>query len=755
LVVVWSCSDFVAEYTKKGGTVIRDVLGNEAVDKINTMFETMCRFKHRVLIGPGNATLWRADPRFDFHCNDMVQLLRQHEILQVNPVKVMSQLEKADSFHFTLTDANRSVWTNLVVRAATLAWSFEYVRDAADHMQEYDYPAEWFTVKGQTPFQSAEADMDDARQYRDLRDEDREVESRLPLALVDGNVAGEAEEDTTPAVVEPPPEPEPTRVRDQGGHWVTLNFRTLSAVLKSRLRDSDLDCTGLSKTVGFVLRHDGRIPRARDTSVLMDDLEHELSKRRFIRSANLSRTELLECLAFAADKPRYQVQMIAGNPIAIRAIQGHSAASVDPEALRWRPIGKGEFQRLYHCSKNHALKGITELGLLPGGTRSREASKRSEVFFCGSCPHESIRPGNELFPPYKTKCNEIVVVINVDRAERENCKFFVTDANAILCQQEIPVHCIERIYDGRTLMDVWFPAGVDREDAPAEPSAPSGVAGDGAEEEVDWSPDDEGARDRSRTPNVDEPGATRSSTHASSAAAAGTAPSGATQPAVTLRARHEHRRLHCPRCNAEQDASLWVCQNCGSGMVLGPAAERVVRAIAESAAKAYNFTWRWVVKGPQTMVKNDSQRARKHYQRARGKGFASCVDRYTNDDVYRAACHREGLGQDDCRVFDLAGKPENRAPRIPVPMAKRVAKGWGRYVQTPIEPDGSSRRSHWAPMDRDDRGDSAERRRDDRWQDHEDRHDRRDHSWEGRGWTYDWHGRGWQDEDRWWGWQRR
>ena len=77
--------------------------------------------------------------------------------------------------------------------------------------------------------------------------------------------------------------------------------------------------------------------------------------------------------------------------------------------------------------------------------------------------------------------SDIVVRINVAKAEKCGCEFYQTKSNAVLCSQPVPPHCIEEITDywiGVSLYvrskEIKVPAGGDSE--PSQPASSSAAA---------------------------------------------------------------------------------------------------------------------------------------------------------------------------------------------------------------------------------------------------------------------------------------
>lgn len=216
--------------------------------------------------------------------------------------------------------------------------------------------------------------------------------------------------------------------------------------------------TEVSMWASRILRHANKIEH---------DGSHEIHT--FVRLAsmvspeNIPSISMMDCLEKGRNKPRFEISMrrcrwaMSGVvPVAIRAIQGHSAP-IDLKTFSRRRITSKDLPFIYHGCKHADLQLIVNQGLLPGHMVKRHG--RAEIDF--SPTRQGERGTVHGYSCYKFN-SDLEVMVSTRRLDELGVKMTHTPGNTVLVDQPIPVHCFVAIYYTHSFAVAWRPPPMEK-----------------------------------------------------------------------------------------------------------------------------------------------------------------------------------------------------------------------------------------------------------------------------------------------------
>ena len=146
------------------------------------------------------------------------------------------------------------------------------------------------------------------------------------------------------------------------------------------------------------------------------------------------------------DKPRFQIYKakdpIYADPLAWRAIQGHTKSCATIVGMGWQQIGLETCTSIWHGTKRSCTDSILSGGLIPGGAPGKG---RSEIFFS---PRHPLIQGSAMDSVRAYKFDaEIYIEVDVKSAIASGCAFFLSEGGAVLCREIVSPQCLTRIVD--------------------------------------------------------------------------------------------------------------------------------------------------------------------------------------------------------------------------------------------------------------------------------------------------------------------
>ena len=94
-VVFWNFNEFV----DKNGFTVKKV-SEEVMDDCKTFVDLLKRCHKVIMVGPGQADLWKLEPEWDKMADNILAMLSRNGVPVINPVMRYRCCAKRDSFHF-------------------------------------------------------------------------------------------------------------------------------------------------------------------------------------------------------------------------------------------------------------------------------------------------------------------------------------------------------------------------------------------------------------------------------------------------------------------------------------------------------------------------------------------------------------------------------------------------------------------------------------------------------------------------------
>ena len=213
----------------------------------------------------------------------------------------------------------------------------------------------------------------------------------------------------------------------------------------------------ISKTLAQILRH---VAVSKFNLTIRDDAFCNLDEvigTEWLTRLNCTEEDVRSVVA-NSDKGRYEIKEehfgSQGTAVTlIRAVQGHSIASLDEEKILRRLGNESRDLICIHGTYRKCLPGIFEAGgLLAGGTKGQEY--RTHVHFA------SRAPGDKNQTSGMRHGAEIAIWIDMQKVIRDGIPFFMSSNDVILSQginAKIDIKYFSRIQDIRTRCDIGIP----------------------------------------------------------------------------------------------------------------------------------------------------------------------------------------------------------------------------------------------------------------------------------------------------------
>ena len=408
------------------------------------------------------------DERFDVMAQIMLNIFHEHGVSNLNITDQVAKMDKRDKFHFSNTHVNQTYFQE-ILRTSMDIMHYRYVFAAAMHMYE---SLDDNGLRRTNLMEGSEMNQRASHDFASSVSRSQDVENVREADYLRNNVLREEFERSSPSAVPWPPMPRETSselqtlatvkrvlppiAQEVCGEWVTIQC--------VRGKPQSYDIRQISKTLSRLLRHsdhigtyaDARLSHPFIMSILKRELYHN-ELRDLFEPGNGN--QLARCLGLGCqDKARFQVFVAADkshvDPLAWRAIQGHTKSSATIAGMNWIPVGTNTCPVLWHGTKRHCTDSILADGLIPGGVRGEG---RSEVFFSPRNPLEPDIPAD----PIKAYKFDAEVYLEVDTKEAIDCgcSFYLSEGGAVLCRETIHPRCLKRILD-RHGHPVWTAAKI-------------------------------------------------------------------------------------------------------------------------------------------------------------------------------------------------------------------------------------------------------------------------------------------------------